>query len=767
MNAFKSQTLILRLFQILLLLPFDFAHGQNLCQYVNPFIGTDKMGHTFPGATVPFGMVQLSPETDTLQYLHNGAYNPDVYKYCAGYQYNDKTIVGFSHTHFSGTGHSDLGDFLLMPTIGAVRFNPGLADQPGSGYRSVFDKAAEYATPGYYKVKLKDYGITAELSATERVGIHRYTFPESDSAHIIFDLTAGIYNYPGKTVYTVVRVENDTLLTGYKQTKGWARTRTVYFAMVLSKPVASYNAQYPGKTETYKGFWRKFNQTENFPDMAAPEIKLCLNFSTKKQEEIIVKFAISSVGIDGALTNLKAEAPHFNFDAYKKTAENKWERELSRINIKASDTVVRNFYTAMYHSFIAPNVFMDADGRYMGLDYRIHQAKGFTNYSTFSLWDTYRALHPLFTIIQPKRNADMVQSMLAHYQQSSFHMLPVWSHFGNDNWCMSGYHAVSVVADAIIKEQPDIDSDLALEACVKTARQSNYEGIGAYVKKGYVPAEQSGISVSNTLEYAYDDWCIAQLAKFKKKDTLYAEFMNRAANYQNVFDDKGFVHARSADGSFIKKHDLFSTSRQGLIEGNVWNYSFFVPHNPQHLVRLMGGKKQFTTRLDSLFTMYLPDVYFAETEDITREGIIGTYVHGNEPAHHVVYLYNYSDQPDKCQSTVRKIMQLQYKPQPDGLGGNDDCGQMSAWYIFSALGFYPLAPGSGSYELGSPVVEQAQIKLENGKTLSIYVKNQNSENIYVKSVKFNGKAITNFQLIHQDIMQGGEIEFEMSKIPKK
>ncbi len=341
-------------------------------------------------------------------------------------------------------------------------------------------------------------------------------------------------------------------------------------------------------------------------------------------------------------------------------------------------------------------------------------------------------------------------------------MLPIWSHYANDNWCMSGYHAVSVIADAVLKGAPGIDANQALQACVQTARQRKYEGIGAYIDKGFVPAEQSNISVSNTLEYAYDDWCIAQLAKKLRKDSLSAEFMNRAANYQNVFDKNGFVHARKADGSFTKDFDMLSTNHQGLIEGNVWNYSFFVPHNPKHLVKLMGGEKQFGTRLDTLFSMYLPDKYFAETEDITREGIIGTYVHGNEPAHHVAYLYNYSDRPAKAQSTLRKIMENQYKPQADGLGGNDDCGQMSAWYIFSAMGFYPVTPASGTYELGSPAIESASIHLENGKTFQITVKNQGPKNVFVKSVSLNGKIISNYQLLHEDVMKGGEMVFEMT-----
>ena len=726
------------------------------------------MGHTFPGACVPFGMVQLSPDTDTLPYLINGKYNADVYRYCAGYQYDDKSIIGFSHTHFSGTGHSDLGDFLLMPSTGAVHLNPGIAGLKGSGYRSAFKHENEKTQPGYYSVLLDDHRIQAELTASERVGFHRYTFPKSDSAHIVLDLGYGLYNYPDKSVWCVARIENDTLITGYKQCVGWARTRTLYFAMVLSKPMRSFGSNNPAKKEVYKGFWRKFDQSTNFPDLAGRDLKLFMDFKTEAQESIQIKFAISALSIDGALMNLSAEIPHFDFEKTKQEALSKWEKELSKVNIEADEEVKANFYTAMYHAFISPNIFMDVDQQYKGLDYRTHRAENFTNYSTFSLWDTYRALHPLFNIIQIEKNKNMVQSMMAHYHQSALHMLPIWSHFGNDNWCMSGYHATSVIADAIVKNGTLMDAKNALDACVRTAEKSDYEGIGDYMRLGYVPMEASRVSVSNTLEYAYDDWCIAQLAR-KANDTLvYNRFMNRSKNYTHVFDTKsGFVKAKNARGEFTKQFDALSTSNQGLIEGNAWNYSFFVPQDPDHLIQLMGGKKKFNSKLDSLFNMYLPGKYFAETEDITREGIIGTYVHGNEPAHHVPYLYNFSGEAFKTQAILRKIMSNQYRASADGLGGNDDCGQMSAWYIFSALGFYPFAPASNTYQLGSPVVQSAIIHLENGKQFKILVENQSAKNIYVKSVYLNGQLMRGTNISHQDIMQGGTLKFIMDEKPFK
>jgi predicted alpha-1,2-mannosidase len=730
-------------------------------QYVNPLIGTSKMGHTFPGATVPFGMVQLSPDTDTLQYLENGKYNPNVYKYCGGYQYEDKTIVGFSHTHFSGTGHSDLGDFLVMPTVGVLKLNPGIASVPKSGYRSAYSHTNEKVKAGYYSVLLDDYNVKAELTATERVGFHQYTFPESKAAHIILDLTHGIYNYSEKNVWTFVRIENDTLVTGYRQTLGWARTKTVYFAMTFSKPIKSYGSKNE-KKEMYSGFWRKFNQQDNFPDLAGRQLKLYFDFNTVANEKIKVKFALSGVSVDGALKNLASELPHWDFEKAVLAAASKWDKELVKVEIEADEATKQNFYTSMYHAFIAPNTFMDVDSNYLGLDQRIHKADNFTNYTTFSLWDTYRALHPLYTILQPKRNGDMVKSMLAHYNQSALHMLPIWSHYANDNWCMSGYHSVSVIADAIIKDNKNIDAEAALNACVTAARKRNYEGIGDYIDKGFISASKSGVSVSNTLEYAYDDWCIAQLAKKTGKLDIYNEFIKRSENYKNVFDKDGFVKPKSADGNFLKTFDALSTNGQGLIEGNSWNYSFFVPHNPNELITIMGGKKKFISKMDSLFSMYLPDKYFAETEDITREGIIGTYVHGNEPAHHVAYLYNFADAPWKTQALIRRILDNQYKPAVDGLGGNDDCGQMSAWYIFSALGFYPVAPGSDEYQIGSPIINKATIHLENGKTLNITVQNQSKDNQYVQKVLVNNKPIVGTTIRHTDIMNGGEIIFVMS-----
>lgn len=756
---------------LLFLLAYFGINGQQLqklAPYVHPLIGTEKMGHTFPGATVPFGAVQLSPETDTISYELNGKYNGDVYKYCAGYRYEDKTITGFSHTHFSGTGHSDLGDFLIMPTTGQLKLNPGTASNPESGYRSRFSHNDEISEAGYYKVKLQDYNILAELTATTRVGVHRYTFPKSDQSHIILDLMAGIYNYNDKNVWTYVRVSDDKTITGYRQTNGWARTRTVYFAMKFSKPFKSYGQKnYDGK-RVYNGFWRKFDQNKNFPEIAGKQIRMYFDFDTQENEAIEVQLAISPVSQANAMENLEKEAGGLSFEQVKAKAQEDWNKELNKIVIKGTEDQKVNFYTAMYHTFINPTIYMDVNGEYKGLDQNTHKAEGFTNYTTFSLWDTYRALHPYFNIIQPKRNADMVQSMMAHYEQSSLKMLPIWSHYANENWCMSGYHSVSVIADAIIKGNYTGDAKAALMACVATANKRNYEGIGDYIDKGYIPAEKNGTSVSNTLEYAYDDWAIAQLAKHLGETEIYNQFIKRSENWRNNFDKAtGFMRPRMADGSFKKEFDLLSTHGQGFIEGNSWNYSFFVPHNPDGLIQQMGGKQKFASKLDKLFSMHLPDEFFADTEDITREGIIGGYVHGNEPAHHVAYFYNWTGQQWKTQKQVRHILEMQYKSTPDGLGGNDDTGQMSAWYILSSLGFYPVAPGSEDYAIGSPAINNAVLTLENGKNFEIDTVNQSPENVYVQKILLNGKEIKNFTLKHSDIMNGGKIVFYMGNKPKK
>ena len=740
---------------------------QKPLDFVKPFIGTQDAGHTYPGATVPFGSIQLSPDTDTIPFAVNGAYQPNVYRYCAGYQHADSTIVGFSHTHFSGTGHSDLGDVLLMPNRGPIQWNPGTAAAPEKGYRSVYHHD-EVAQPGYYGVYLDEIGVMAELTATQRVGVHRYRFDDGAPGHFILDLTHGIYNYEGKNVWCFLRVENDTLLTGYKQTNGWGRTRTVYFAIATSVPLSTYQIM-DFKPSMYKGFWRKFDTQHQFAEGAGEGLKAALFFDAAKEVEFRV--ALSGVSIEGAILNLQTEAPKSSFSAYYFAAQKQWNEAFSVVqdaNFLHLDDQI-NFYTAWYHSLLGSTIYMDVDGRYRGLDQRIHQADGFNNYTTFSLWDTYRAAHPFLNLFYPKQNADMIESMQQHYNQSVHHMLPIWSHYANENWCMIGYHAVSVMADAVVKENPYLkDPSRFLKAAHSTANQRFYEGLGAYIDLGFVPEDQSGSSVSKTLEYAYDDWCIAQLASKLKADSLARLYQVRAQNYSNVFDlQTGFMRPRLTNGNFKTQFDPLSTHGQGFIEGNAWNYSFYVPQQPLSLIALMGGEQRFMAHLDSLFKMELPDAYFAETEDIVREGIIGNYVHGNEPSHHIAYFYNFTAQPWKTQATTRMILTKQYSLKAAGMGGNDYCGQMSAWYLFSALGLYPFAPGSPDYQLTAPLVKDATLQLDNGQTLRIRTLNNSDKNVYIQKVSFNGQQLQKPVLSHQELQKGGELLFELGPKPAK
>jgi predicted alpha-1,2-mannosidase len=733
------------------------AQSRSYVDLVNPFVGTKNMGHTFPGATYPFGMVQLSPATGYLSMYKDKEYNKEVYRYCAGYQYDDSFIYGFAHTHFSGTGHSDLGDFLIMPTTGKVNLNP-------ESFRSSFKHSSEKAKPGYYKVFLDDYNIEAEFTTTKRVGLHKYSFKGGDSANIILDMVYNIYNHEKKNVWTYIRVENDTLVTGYRQTNGWARNRTLYFAMSFSKPIKSYGYK-KYEEVVYRGFWRKFNEEKNFPEMAGENIRAYFNFDTDDSNELLVKFALSAVSTEGAIKNMSAELPDWDFNNALASAQDKWERELSVIEADMkTEQEMETFYTAMYHTMLSPVTYSDVDGRYRGLDQNIHTADGFTNYTIFSLWDTYRALHPLYNLIMPNRNADMIKSMLAHYNQSVHKMLPIWSHYSNENWCMIGYHAVSVIADAVISGNlMGIDIDKVLEACVNTSNQRYFDGIGDYIDFGHVPADGNSSSVSKTLEYAYNDWCIAQIAKVAGRDDIYTTYMKRADSYKNLYDSSiGFMRPKSRDGKWRESFDPMDTHGQGFIEGNAWNYGLYVPQNIPNMVAMMGGKRRFEKHLDKLFTMQIEDKYIKHHEDITRDGIIGNYVHGNEPGHHIAYLYNYTNAPKKTQKRVRMIMDTMYSNGVDGLCGNDDAGQMSAWYIFSSLGFYPVAPGSGYYEIGSPLVKAATINLPNGNRLSIRVKNQAKDNVYVKRLFNDGKIHKGHRIAYNKLLSASEIVFEMS-----
>ena len=740
------------------------ARAQSLADYVDPFIGTSGMGHTFPGACVPFGGVQLSPDTDTIPHSVAGRYQPEVYSLCAGYRYDDPTIVGFSHTHLSGTGHSDLGDILIMPTTGPLQLNPGTADAPEKGYRSRYSHSSETAHPGYYAVTLEDYGIKAELSATTRTGVHRYTYPQGGERHLIMDLSHGIYNYKGKTLWASVRVVSPTLVTGYRITQGWAREHYTYFAIRFSRPVVDYGCR-EAVASAYTGFWRKFQTDHHFPEMAGRGLSLWFDFDWADGADLTVQVALSATSTEGALRNLEAEGG--SFDAIRADAAAAWERELGKVQAKGTEDELRMLYTSLYHTMINPSVYDDVDGAYRGLDGNVHMADGWNNYTVFSLWDTYRAEHPLLLLMHPTRARDMALSMLAHQEQSAHGLLPIWSLMANEGWCMSGYHAVSVLSDAATAGI-GLDAARALEAMTATATVPYLEGLEDYMKMGYVPLEASSTGASTTLEYAYDDWTIYQVAKLTGRKDVAEAFRQRAFSYASLFPQGGrFAQARYRDGGWKENPDPRQTYGEGFIEGNSYNFSFHVPHDVAGIIGLMGGEKQFLNTLDTLFSEPLDPKYYADNEDIEESCLIGGYVHGNEPSHHIPYLFAWTSKPWKGEYWLREIMERMYRPVRDGLGGNDDCGQMSAWYIFSAMGFYPVCPGSGEYVLGAPFLPQMTLQLDGGRSFTVLAPKVSSRNRYVQSVKLNGKKLTRRYLTREDILSGGVLEFEMGPRPVK
>ena len=734
--------------------------------YVNPMIGTEGMGHTFPGACAPFGIVQLSPDTDTIPHNINGVYQGKVYEYCAGYQHTDNTIVGFSHTHLSGTGHSDLGDLLIMPQTGVLQLNPGTKDDPDSGYRQRFSHDTEQASPGYYTVTLNDTGIKAELTATQRVGVHKYTYPKGSDQRIILDLLHGLYNYDGKVLWSTLRVENDTLLTGMRLTDGWARTNYTYFAISFSKPISSYGYQ-DRKPEKYVGFWRKFDRYHNFPDMAGRSMVAYFNFDKDQSHELVVKVALSAVSTEGAKKNLQAEAAGKSFEAICQETREAWNRELSVIDCNGTNDQKAMLYTSLYHTMINPSIYMDVDRQYRGVDGNIHTADDFDNYTVFSVWDTYRAEHPLLGLLKPSRNTNMVKSMIHHQQQQALGMLPVWSLMGNEGWCMTGYHSVTVLADAIVKGA-DIDKEEALNAMVQTATNPYFPSVTDYMRLGYAPFDTDNTAASNTLEYSFDDWTIYAAAKATGNEQIASTFMKRALNYRNTYDPSiGFASPRYLNGEFKKDLDPYQTYGEGFIEGNSWNFSFHVPHDVNGLIQTMGGEQAFLDKLNRLFVMDLPEKYYADNEDITAECLVGGYVHGNEPSHHVPYLYAWTATPWKTQEWLRTILNKMYRNHIRGLGGNDDCGQMSAWYIFSSMGFYPVAPGTDQYVLGAPYLPYMKVTLENGHTVEIKAPKVSDKNRYVQRVRINGQPYSKLYITHSQLTEGCTIEFDMGPKPNK
>jgi predicted alpha-1,2-mannosidase len=659
-----------------------------------------------------------------------------------------------------------MGDVLLMPTVGALQLEPGTKENPDAGYRSRFSHDQESASPGYYSVFLKDYKIRAELTATNRVGFHKYTFPQSSDAHIILDLVSSIYNYDGKVLWSQLRIENNTTITGFRQTKGWAADRHLYFAIKFSKPFESYGVANE-QEEMYRGFGKTGKLLENYPDVGGRKLKAYFNFKTNAGEVIYVKVAISSVGIDGALKNLEAEVPGWDFDGVREAAKRAWSQELGKITVEGSRKEKENFYTAAYHTMLAPVTYMDVDGHYRGLDQNIHLARGFTNYHIFSLWDTYRAEHPLFTITQPARDADMIQSMLAHQEQSVHHILPIWSFGSNETWTMIGYHAVPVIADAYLKGIRIGDAAAAFAAMKRSATYAPYGGLGAYMKYGYVPIDLEKEGASKTLEYAYDDWTIAQMARALGRAGDYKEFYRRAASFRNIYDPAtGFMRAKKTNGAFNEPFDpIYAQYGSDYTEGNAWQYTWYVPQDVEGLINLMGGRAKFIEKLDTLFTLKGDEEKYKQVEDIA--GLIGQYAHGNEPSQHIAYLYAYAGAPWKTQERIHQIMNNLFDSTPEGISGNEDCGQMSAWYIFSSMGFYPVCPASLEYVIGKPGLKKAVINLAGGRTFTIIAHNLSDTNIYIQSATLNGRKYEKSYLRHEDIIRGGTLVFEMGPQPNK
>ena len=726
----------IRVFCVLLLLAGPiFAQQQDLTRHVNPFIGTAGHGHTYPGATAPFGMVQLSPDTRLTGW--DG---------CSGYHYSDSIIYGFSHTHLSGTGISDYGDILLMPTTGEVFLNALNNGDTAKAYASRFQHRNETASPGYYSVKLDDDSIFVELTATTRAGLHRYTFPTAtDEANIIIDLT-----HRDKVLDSGLRITGRDTVVGWRRSQAWAKEQIVYFAIQFSHPIIS------------SGIAIDDNLVAGMTEARGKNVKGYFRFYTGPSKQVLARVGISSVDTNGAYLNLARELGNKSFEKVRAETVAAWNAELSKIMVTGgSDAQLTNFYTAMYHAMLAPNVFMDVDGRYRGRDLQIHNATNFTNYTVFSLWDTFRAAHPLYALIDQKRTRDFIKTFLVQYEQGG--RLPVWELAANETDTMIGYHAVSVIADAAVKGIDGFDLQQAYEAMKHSAELREHRGLGAYIDNGFIATEDERESVSKVLEYAYDDWCIAQVARMLGRSDDYARYMARAQSYRNVFDPvSGFMRPRS-NGGWIEPFDPREVTF-AFTEANSWQYTFFAPHDIGGLMRLMGGPRRFARKLDQMFA--------AESRTTGREqvditGLIGQYAHGNEPSHHMAYLYNYAGEPWQTQFRVRQIMDQFYQPTPDGLIGNEDCGQMSAWYVFSAAGFYPVTPGSKIYAIGSPLFPEVRFRLENGKSFIVKARDVSDRNIYIQSATLNGKAYEKSFLEHGDVIGGGELVLHMGSQPSR
>ncbi|HEY9048306.1 MAG TPA: GH92 family glycosyl hydrolase [Ohtaekwangia sp.] len=736
-----------------------FAQAQvNKLDLVNPFIGTGGHGHTFPGATVPYGMVQLSPDTRL-----NG------WDACSGYHASDQAILGFSHTHLSGTGIGDYGDVLFIPTIGKQQLDQGTAEKPDDGYASPKVPGSESASPGYYTVRLKDYNVKVELTATAHAGFHRYIFPAaSKNAGVIIDVGHTLQSHFNEV--NQIEIINDHELRGYKLTKGWARDHHVYFHAVFSKPFTYKLAS--GKTIALEG-------TKSIDKIGA---KALLQFDKLSGQEVLVKVGISSVDYAGAKNNVLQEIPGWSFENVKDNAAKQWNAWLNRIDIKGGSADQQKiFYTALYHTAISPNLFTDFDGRYRGMDKKIHQSNnGSGNYTVFSLWDTFRAFHPLMTIINPSMNEAWIRSMIKKYDESG--ALPMWELASNETGTMIGYNAVPVIVDAYMKGYRNFDVEKAYSAIVHASTYDTSivfvddevkHGIMPKAKYynetlGFIPSDKENESVSKALEFAYNDWCISQMAKALGKDADYKKFSERSKRYVRYFDSRtGFMRGVNADGSWKSPFNpRFSNHRKDeYVEGNSWQWSWFVPHDIPGLIALHGGRDQFLNKLDSLFEETSEVDGKNSSADIS--GLIGQYAHGNEPSHHITYLYTYAGQPWKTQHLVDSILHTLYFNDANGLSGNEDCGQMSAWFVLSSLGFYQVSPGNPIYTLGRPLFNEATIHIENGKIFTIRAENNSDRNKYISEVKLNGVVLQQPFISHADIISGGILEFTMSDQPVK
>ena len=695
--------------------PDNLNHEPSVLSYVNPFIGTGGHGHTYPGASMPFGMMQLSPDTRL-----------DGWDGCSGYHFSDSYIYGFSHTHLSGTGISDYGDILLMPT-NAIKFNNGADGK--KGYRAHFSHENEKASPGYYQVHLDSTEIEVSLTVTKRAGVHRYKFPKDQKQVVILDL-----EHRDKLLEHKINLINTTEINGRRHSKAWAEKQMLFYHIKFSRPYS--NAQ--------------FNETKT---------KIAFEFENQESDTLLVNVGISAVDEDGALKNLNAEIGSKSFEQIKNEAEYAWKKQLNKIDVSSSDQdKLVNFYTSLYHTMLAPNLYQDVDGRYRGMDLKVHQNKDFEYYTVFSLWDTYRATHPLYTIIEQERTNDFIHTFLAKYDEGG--IMPIWDLSGNYTHCMIGYHAVPVIADAYLKGIDEFNAEKALQAMKYSATRDKL-GLKYYKELGFIPVEQEAESVSKTLEYAYDDWAIAQMAKKMNKTEDFKIYTERAQYYKNVFDPStGFMRGRYRN-TWFTPFDPYEVNFN-YTEANSWQYSFYVPQDINGFIKLLGGKDKLEQQLDALFSAN-NKTSGAHQVDIT--GLIGQYAHGNEPSHHIAYLYNFINKPHKTQEKVYQILTEQYKNTPDGISGNEDCGQMSAWYVLSSMGFYPVTPASDSYIIGTPLFDQVTIHLENGNNFTITTENLSDQNKYIKSVTLNNTDYPYSFIKHHDIMKGGNLVFEMTAEP--